>query len=123
MVTTAGVMWAVLLVVGVWAASALTVRALTARRPPWFALLVVWAGLAVIGYFASGRPKPASSALVAATLALPIAVAGLAARAQLRAGHSSERATGVAFALGTLVAAVTPLIQLYLLCALAGDCL
>jgi hypothetical protein len=123
MLTTAGVLWAVLLVASVGAASALAVRASIAGRSPWFTLLVVWAGLAVIGYFASGRPKPASSALVAATLALPIAVAGLAARAQLGAGHGRRRATGVAFALGTVVAAVTPIVQLYLLCAVVDDCL
>ncbi len=123
LVTTPGMMWAVLLLAGVGAAAALAVRAVAARRSPWPALLAVWAALAVAGYFAAGRPTAAKSGLVAATLALPIAVAGLAARAELRGGRSTRRAGGVAFALGAVVAALTPVVQLFLLCALAGDCL
>ena len=121
--TSAGMLWAALLVAGVGAASGLAVRTLTAGRSPWPALVVVWAGLAVAGHFASGRPAAVKSALVAVTLALPIAVAGLAARAELRGGRGARRAAGMAFALGTLVAVLTPVVQLFLLCAVARDCL
>ena len=122
-VTPAGMLWAALLAVGVGAASALTVRMVAAGRSPWPALLAVWAPLAIAGHFASGRPDAAKSGLIAATLALPIAIAGLAARAELRRGRSAWRARGVAFALGAVAAALTPVVQLFLLCAVAGDCL
>jgi hypothetical protein len=123
MVTIAGMLWAAVLMVSVGAASALTVRAESAGRSPWPALIVVWAGLAVAGHFASGRPVAAKSALIAVSLALPIAVAVLVARAELRRGRGARRAGGVAFALGTVVAATTPFVQLFLLCAVTHDCL
>ena len=116
-------LWAAVLMASVGAASALTVRAVSAGRSPWPTLIVVWAGLAVAGHFGSGRPVATKSALIAVTLALPIVIAVFVARGEIRRGRGARRAGGVAFALGTLVAATTPFVQLFLLCAVTHDCL
>ena len=120
---TNGMLWSLFLVACVGAASTLTVRSVAAGRSPWPGLIAVWAALAIAGHIASGRGDLAKSALIAATLALPLGIAALVARAELRRGRSARRAGGVAFAVGTVFAAITPLLQLFLLCHVTGDCL
>ena len=115
--------WAGILTVAVIGASVASIRMVTARRSPWLALAGIWAGLAVAGHFASGRPRAIHSALIAITLALPMAVAGLVAQTAYRRGYGAWVAGGAAFVLAAVAAALTPLIQLFLLCTVGGDCL
>ena len=70
-----------------------------------------------------GESDSTKSALVASTLLLPVGIAGLVARAQYLRGHTVWRAGSIGFILGALVGAVTPLLQLYLICAVTRDCL
>jgi hypothetical protein len=119
---TNGLLWGLFLVTCVGAASTLTVRAVSGGRSPWPGLIAVWAALAIAGHIVSGPGELAKSALIAATLALPLGIAALVARAALRRGRSAWRAGGVGFASGTVVAAITPLLQLFLLCRVTGDC-
>ena len=75
------------------------------------------------GYLVYGESDSTKSALVASTLVLPVGIAGLVARAERRRGHTVWRAGSIGFILGALVGAVTPLLQLYLICAVTRDCL
>jgi len=118
-----GVVWAIALIVAVALAAALTLRNAVAGRSMWPALLAIWVPLAVAGYVFTQSPKLKTFALVAATLALPILIAGFAVRLQLRARRGRVFAFGVAVTLGAIAAALTPLIQLAAACALLGDCL
>jgi hypothetical protein len=105
------------------ASATVAVRSVAANRSPWLPLLAVWVGLSVVAHFGSGQPALANSALIAVTLALPIAVAWLVARTALLRGSAPRTAAVVAFGLGSLVAALTPLIQLFLLCRVLRDCI
>ena len=121
--TAQGVTWAIVLLVAVVLAAALTLRNTVAGKSMWPALIAIWAALAVAGHVFTQSPKLKTSAVVAATLALPILVAGVGVRLQLGAGRGRRFAFGVAVTLGAIAAALTPVLQLGAVCALLGDCL
>jgi hypothetical protein len=115
--------WSIVLLLAVGIAAVVAVRAPVAGSGFWVPLMAVWVALAAVSYLAYGESNSTKSALIASTLVFPIGIAGLVARAERRRGHTVWRAGSVAFILGALVGAVTPLLQLYLLCAVTRDCL
>ena len=116
-------LWSIVLLVAVGIAAVVAVRAPLSGRAFWLSLTGVWVALAAVSYLAYGESNSTKSALIASTLVLPVGITGLVARAERRRGHTVWRAGSIAFILGALVGAVTPLLQLYLICAVTRDCL
>ena len=121
--TAQGATWAIVLLVAVVLAATLTLRSEVSRRSMWPALMAVWIPLAVAGHVFTQGPTLKTSALVAATLALPILIADFAVRQLLRAGRGRRLSLGIAVTLGAIAAALTPLLQLAAACTLLDDCL
>ena len=119
--------WPIVLLIGLGALVVIAGRAATLGRGIWLPAGVVWLGLAASQYLAVRPQPPAQAALYAITLLLPVAVAALVVRAEVRRGHALWRAGSVAFMLSATVGAVMPLLVVYvsvlLACAATGDCL
>jgi len=115
--------WAILLLLAVGVAAVIAVRAQVSGGLFWLPLTGVWLALAAVNHLAFAGSDPTKSVLIGLTLGLPIAMTGLIARAERRRGHTVWRAGSIAFLLGALVGAATPLLQLYLICAVTRDCL
>jgi hypothetical protein len=81
----------------------------------------------VVQYLAVRPQPPAQAELYAIALLLPVALTALVPRAEVRRGHTLWRAGSVAFMVGGTVAALIPLLVVYvsvlLACAVTGDCL
>jgi hypothetical protein len=116
-------LWSIVLLLAVGIAAVVAVCAPLSGPAFWVLLLGVWVALAAVGYLVYGESDSTKSALVASTLVLPVGIAGLVARAERRRGHTVWRAGSIGFILGALVGAVTPFLQLYLICAVTRDCL
>jgi len=116
-------LWSIVLLVAVGIAAVVAVRAPLSGSAFWVPLTGVWVALATVSYLAYGESDSAKSVLIASTLVLPVGITGFVARAGRRRGHTIWRAGSIAFILGALAAAVTPLLQLYLICAVTRDCL
>ena len=116
-------LWSIVLLLAVGVAAVVAVRAPLSGPAFWVLLLGVWVALAAVGYLVYGESDSTKSALIASTLVLPVGITGLVARAERLRGHTAWRAGTIAFISGALVGAGTPLLQLYLLCAVTRDCL
>jgi hypothetical protein len=116
-------LWSIVLLLAIGITAVVAVRAPRSGSAFWAPLMGVWVALAAVSYLAYGESDSTKAALIASTLLLPVGITGLVARAERRRGHTVWRAGSIAFVVGALVGAVTPLLQLYLICAVTRDCL
>ena len=107
-------LWRVTLLLGIAAVAAIAARAATRDRSIWLPVTAVWLGLALALYLATRPNQTLESALDALALLLPVAVTALVARAEAQRGRTLWRAGSIAFVLGACVAAVAPLLVVYL---------
>ena len=107
-------LWRATLLLGVAIVAAIASRAPDRDRGIWLAAAAVWLGLALAQYLALRPDQTLESALEALALLLPVAVTALVARAEVRRGRTRWRAGSVALVLGACVAAVAPLLVVYL---------
>ena len=104
-------LWSLVLLVAVGIAAVIAVRAPLSGSGFWVPLIGVWVALAAVSYLAYGESDSTKAALIASTLARPVGITGLVTRAGRRRGYTVWPAGIIAFILGALVGAVTPLLR------------